>query len=79
MDYDYSELLEIAKNIVEIFKEVIEGINRFVQDIRTYLVELLKEYKSVEKTKHKPVREIRPNKTTLLNKRLNRHYCRSNL
>lgn len=84
--YDYNDLMNRAKKAAEklgmafehIWNAVLPGILGEFTKSFIELIEQLKEVQGPSKRIHKPVKEIRPNKLILLDKRLNRHYCRSN-
>lgn len=63
LKYIADELISVIKSCM---KEILE------------LIELLSGVEVIKKLNYKPVKEIKPNKVVMLNKRLTRYYCRNN-
>lgn len=75
MGFKFSEsILKVFETLGELFSGIFEDLMTPIRD----LFELFKDIKPIEKIKYKPVREIKPTKTFLLNKRFNMYYCRNN-
>lgn len=87
LDYNglsYEEVQIMSKAVCKAFKlfnhivdEVISATKPYMKELLE-LIELLNDVEVIKKTNYKPVKEIKPNKVILLNKRFKRHYCRSN-
>lgn len=73
-----SDFLDVMIGVFGSFAKIFIDVWEHMAPPIKELLELLKEIKSIVKIKYDPVKEIKPNKVILINKRFNMYYCRNN-